>query len=152
MWYSETFATSGTIINSNDIRKPMSNLSHHPKSRLNNILKTTCDSFLVYFTCFDRYWTFRDQNAPFFLIYGSSLTLYFPGFLSTADENSPGNYGILDQALALQWVRDNIEPFNGDSGSITLFGPGAGAASAGLLAVYPPTRDIVSKVIAQVIT
>ncbi|XP_012274823.1 cholinesterase isoform X2 [Orussus abietinus] len=71
------------------------------------------------------------------------------GFLSTGDENSPGNYGILDQATALRWVYDNIKYFNGDPKSITLFGPGAGAASAGLLMVAPRTRDLVSKVIAQ---
>ncbi|KAL9874871.1 neuroligin-like protein glit-1 isoform X1 [Glossina fuscipes] len=71
------------------------------------------------------------------------------GFLSTADENSPGNYGILDQAMALRWIYDNIEFFNGDRESITLFGPGAGAASAGLLMVAPSTRNIVKRVIAQ---
>lgn len=57
------------------------------------------------------------------------------GFLSTADDNSPGNYGILDQVMAIKWIYDNIEFFNGDRQSITLFGPGAGAASAGLLMV-----------------
>ncbi|XP_066246935.1 cholinesterase isoform X1 [Euwallacea similis] len=71
------------------------------------------------------------------------------GFLSTGDVNSPGNYGILDQAMALKWVYENAENFNGDKDSITLFGPGAGAASAGLLMVAPQTRNIVSKVIAQ---
>ncbi|XP_019696047.1 neuroligin-2 isoform X2 [Harpegnathos saltator] len=71
------------------------------------------------------------------------------GFLSTGDENSPGNYGILDQAMALRWVYDNIAFFNGNPESITLFGPGAGAASAGLLMVVPRTRELVSKVIAQ---
>ncbi|XP_037909461.1 cholinesterase isoform X3 [Hermetia illucens] len=71
------------------------------------------------------------------------------GFLSTADENSPGNYGILDQSMALRWVYDNIEFFNGDRNSITLFGPGAGAASAGLLMVAPQTRSIVTRIIAQ---
>lgn len=59
------------------------------------------------------------------------------GFLSTTDENSPGNYGILDQAMALRWVYENIKAFNGDREKITLFGPGAGAASAGLLMVAP---------------
>lgn len=52
--------------------------------------------------------------------------------------------------MALRWVYDNITPFNGDRSSITLFGPGAGAASAGLLAVAPQTRDIVTRIIAQV--
>lgn len=35
--------------------------------------------------------------------------------------------------MALRWVYDNIAAFNGNPESITLFGPGAGAASAGLL-------------------
>lgn len=64
--------------------------------------------------------------------------------------NSPGNYGILDQAMALKWVYDNIEYFNGDRHSITLFGPGAGAASGGLLMLSPETYYMVNKVIAQV--
>lgn len=72
------------------------------------------------------------------------------GFLSTGDVNSPGNYGILDQAMALQWVYDNVEKFGGDKDTITLFGPGAGAASAGLLMVAPQTSNIITKVIAQV--
>lgn len=71
------------------------------------------------------------------------------GFLSTGDENSPGNYGILDQAMALRWVYDNIEFFNGDRNSITIFGPGAGAASAGLLMVAPQTQNMVTRIIAQ---
>lgn len=71
------------------------------------------------------------------------------GFLSTGDENSPGNYGILDQAMALRWIHENIGSFNGDRDSITLFGPGAGAASAGLLAIAPSTRDLVTRIIAQ---
>ena len=52
--------------------------------------------------------------------------------------------------MALQWVYDNIEAFNGDREKITLFGPGAGGASAGLLMVAPRTRQLVNKVIAQV--
>lgn len=71
------------------------------------------------------------------------------GFLSTGDENSPGNYGILDQAMALRWVHDSIDAFNGDRNSITLFGPDAGAASAGLLMVAPDTKDIITGVIGQ---
>ncbi|XP_004531688.1 neuroligin-2 isoform X1 [Ceratitis capitata] len=71
------------------------------------------------------------------------------GFLSTGDDNSPGNYGILDQVMALKWIYDNVEFFNGDRESITLFGPGAGAASAGLLMVAPQTKNIVKRVIAQ---
>lgn len=89
------------------------------------------------------------------------------GFLSTADDNSPGNYGILDMVAAVKWVYNNADFFNGDKNSITLFGPDAGelnvavnfnfwfidfligAAAAGILMVAPQTRDIVTRVIAQ---
>lgn len=43
-----------------------------------------------------------------------------------------GNYGLMDQRAAIQWVYHNIENFGGDRERITLFGPGAGAASAGI--------------------
>ncbi|CAG0888223.1 unnamed protein product [Darwinula stevensoni] len=71
------------------------------------------------------------------------------GFLSTGDQNSPGNYGLLDQALAIRWVYENIHSFNGDPHVITLYGPGAGGASAGLQMIAPRTRDYVRRVFAQ---
>jgi len=46
------------------------------------------------------------------------------GFLSTSDEFSPGNYGMLDLAKALKWVNQNIRSFNGDPDRITLVGLG----------------------------
>ncbi|XP_065568432.1 neuroligin-4, Y-linked-like [Artemia franciscana] len=71
------------------------------------------------------------------------------GFLSTADEQSPGNYGMLDLSLALKWVYDNIYVFQGNKERITLFGPGAGAIASGMLAVAPKTRNMVRQVIGQ---
>jgi neuroligin len=64
------------------------------------------------------------------------------GFLATADNASAGNYGMLDMVQAINWVRENVRAFNGDPDKITLFGPGAGAASAGLLALSPLTRSM----------
>lgn len=72
------------------------------------------------------------------------------GFLSTGDENSPGNYGLMDMAMALEWVYRNIRFFNGDPQKITVFGPGAGGAMAGILAVLPKTKDWVHQVLAEV--
>ncbi|XP_066288361.1 carboxylesterase 5A-like [Branchiostoma lanceolatum] len=51
------------------------------------------------------------------------------GFLSTGDSHAPGNYGLLDQVEALKWVRDNIQSFGGDPGSVTIAGQFGGGAS-----------------------
>ncbi|RZC35544.1 COesterase and/or Abhydrolase 3 domain containing protein, partial [Asbolus verrucosus] len=51
------------------------------------------------------------------------------GFLSTQDEVVPGNNGLKDQLLALQWAHDNIKLFGGDPEKITIYGQSAGSAS-----------------------
>lgn len=71
------------------------------------------------------------------------------GYMTTADNSSAGNYGLADQVAAMQWVHNHIENFNGDPNSITLWGTGSGAASAGLLAMSPRSSHLVRRVIAQ---
>lgn len=55
------------------------------------------------------------------------------GFLNANDHEVPGNMGIHDQILALNWVRQNIHTFGGNPDKITAFGSSAGAMSIGLL-------------------
>lgn len=57
---------------------------------------------------------------------------------------------MLDLAMALQWVYDNIYAFNGNKEMITVYGPGSGAGAAGLLAIAPRTRPMVRQVFGQV--
>ena len=71
------------------------------------------------------------------------------GFLCTDDTNAPGNYGLLDQQLALQWVHDNIEAFGGDPSRVTLFGQSAGGATAMLHLSAPVSRPLFERVIAH---
>lgn len=71
------------------------------------------------------------------------------GYMATADNSSAGNYGLADQAAAIQWVHDHIENFNGDPNLITVWGTGSGAASAGLLAMSPRSNHLIKRVIAQ---
>ncbi|NWY17080.1 CEL lipase, partial [Aphelocoma coerulescens] len=59
------------------------------------------------------------------------------GFLSTGDENLPGNYGLKDQHMAIAWVKRNIKAFGGDPDNITIFGESAGAVSVSLQVSCP---------------
>lgn len=62
------------------------------------------------------------------------------GFLSTEDEVAPGNYGLLDQQLALEWVKNNINSFGGNSEAITIFGHSAGGSSVHLHVLSPRSK------------
>lgn len=75
--------------------------------------------------------------------------LAHPGLTEESDHDSSGNYGLLDQIAVLQWVRDNIAEFGGDSARVTIFGQSAGATDVCLLMASPLTQGLISGVIGQ---
>lgn len=63
--------------------------------------------------------------------------------------NATENLGLLDQRLAVEWVRDNIENFGGDPERIILFGQSAGAASVDLYSYAYADDPIVAGIIPE---
>ena len=66
-----------------------------------------------------------------------------------AAPGAPPNRGLLDQAEALRWVRDNISDLGGDPGNVTVFGESAGGGSILHLMAMPSARGLFRRAIVQ---
>ncbi len=75
--------------------------------------------------------------------------LAHPGLSKESNYQASGNYALLDQIAALQWVKDNIAAFGGDPQRVTIAGQSAGAQSVCALMASPLATGLFSRAIAQ---
>ena len=75
------------------------------------------------------------------------------GFLAEGslleEDGTTGNYGLLDQIKALEWVRDNIAQFGGNPGNVTIIGESAGAVCVDALCVSPLAKGLFAKAVLE---
>ncbi len=71
--------------------------------------------------------------------------LVHPGLEPENTTNKAGNYAVMDQILALKWVKNNISNFGGDTNKIMIFGESAGGLNVGNLLNTPSAAGLFSR-------
>ncbi|KAF9957140.1 hypothetical protein BGZ72_002125 [Mortierella alpina] len=120
------------------------------------------------YDCTELVSTSIEQNTPMIVV-SINYRVNFFGFISSKElaldaqtyaeavpepqrrwyDASVGNWGLLDQILGLEWIRDHIRAFRGDPSRVTVMGESAGAVAISCLQLIPECRGLFYRAILQ---
>ncbi len=75
--------------------------------------------------------------------------LAHPELTAESPHGASGNYGMLDQVAALEWVKQNIAQFGGDPDNVTILGQSGGGRSVASLQISPLAKGLFHRAIAM---